>query len=151
MIDVGWLEDTFNAILLKALPNTPIAWKNRKFTPPDRGCFVRAIMIPTDDRAVTLGDIGHNQLNGMYTVQIYSELNAGTKDQNVILTTLKREFNIGRYIPTPVDYTLKITSRDYSTGGQTSLNDFGKGGVEDNWDVNFITVYWSAREPRNED
>ncbi|WPJ68568.1 hypothetical protein OMDBNIEC_00082 [Salmonella phage STP-SP5] len=149
MLSNEFINDAFNKLLREAVgADIGIAWKNKKFVPKPDQVWLKAINAPSSTYSVTLGDNGHNELPGFYQVTIYSPLNTGTVKQNQILDSVRKKFKLGSRIPCPDDHTIRIVSLDFSQGGQTSLNDFTKGGVDDNWDVNFITIYWSAREPR---
>ena len=149
MLGYDFINDAFNKMLREAVgPDIGIARKNKKFTPKANQMWLKAINAPASTYAATLGDNGLNEIPGFYQVTVYSPLNTGTSKQNQILDSIRKKFKLGLRIPCPDDHTIRIVSLDFSQGGQTSLNDFTKGGVEDNWDVNFITIYWSAREPR---
>ncbi|UPT52971.1 hypothetical protein [Hafnia phage yong3] len=150
MLGYEWISDEFNKrVRLAVGKDIPIAWKNKKFVPDQKKVWLKVMLAPTSESMVTLGDSGHNELPGFYQVAIFSPLNTGTQKQSEILDSLRKTFKLGTRFVCPEDYTLRITGFDFSQGGQMSLNDFTRGGVEENWDANFITIYWSAREPRN--
>lgn len=150
MLEMDYISDKLNEMLREAVgPSIGIAWKNKKYVPKADEVWLKAINAPSSTFAVTLGDAGSNEMPGFYQVGIYSPLNDGTPKQNQILDLVRKKFKLGSRIPCPDDHSLRIVSLDFSQGGQTSLGDFTRGGVEDNWDVNFITIYWTAREPRN--
>lgn len=149
MLSNEFINESFNKMLREAVgKDIGIAWKNKKYVPKPDEVWLKAINAPSSTYAATLGDNGQNELPGFYHVAIHSPLNSGTSAQNQILDSIRKKFKLGLHIPCPDNHTLRIISLDFSQGGQTSLNDFTKGGVQDNWDVNFITIYWSAREPR---
>lgn len=149
MFEYDFINEALNKMLREAVgKEIGIAWKNKKFTPKPDQVWLRAINAPASAYPVTLGDKGHNEMTGFYQVTTFSPLNTGTTKQNQILDSVRKKFKLGLHVPCPEDHSLRITGVDFSQGGQTSLNDFAKGGIEDNWDVNFITIYWSAREPR---
>lgn len=148
-----WIPDTLKSLVVTALPDLAeedrIYWKNWEFTPPQDKVWVKPIFIPAEEAAITLGDNGDNETNGFFQITIYAPINTGETEANEICKRLNTAFAIPKRLPAPEGCMLRLTNKGFSTGGQTSVNDFGKGGAEENWDVNFITVYWLAREPRS--
>ncbi|MEG0322887.1 MAG: phage tail terminator-like protein [Raoultibacter sp.] len=145
----AWITDAINSQLNKAISGIPIAWPNLTYEPTVGEAWCKAMVVPTSEYGVTCGDTGENNITGMLQVQINTAINTGITESNRIKALIANSFRLGLHLPAPEDCHLRITGQDYSSGGQTSLNDFTKGGTENDWSVDFITIYWSARKPRN--
>lgn len=148
----SWIPDALKSMVVAAVPDLAeedrIYWKNWTFTPDPTKPWIKPVFIPAEEYGVTLGDNGDNETNGFFQINIYSPINIGDELSQELCRRLNAAFKIPQRIPAPEGCMLRLTNKGFSTGGQTSVNDFGKGGADDNWDVNFITVYWLAREPR---
>lgn len=147
--DLTWISDSLNKALVDEIGSDfPIAWKNIKFIPTQEQMWLKAIFIPASDYSITLGPTGYNELVGMYQINVMSPLDSGSQKALGVIARLRNLFYVGKQFSVTTGYMLRIRERSYSSGGQTTMNDFGQGGVDGIWDTNFITVYWSAREPR---
>lgn len=145
-----WVEDLLKSQLVQSYPDKvrDMAWKNLTFDPAGRRVWLKIINAPATEQGVTLGPTGDNELRGYLQIAVYSELNVGIKDAQEVLGRVSAIYDVPKTIPAPTGCLLRLTSKGYSQGGQTSIADFTRGGVEGNWDAQYITVYWLAREPK---
>lgn len=145
-----WVEDTLKSQLVKSMPDMVdnMAWKNLTFDPAGRTVWLKIINSPVSAQGVTLGPYGDNEMRGFIQIGVYSKLDTGIELSREMIGRIETAFPIPSRLPTATGNLLRLTSKGYSQGGQTSVADFTRGGVEGNWDVQYITVYWLAREPK---
>lgn len=153
MYPFSWVEDALFSHLYASLPELvgKVAHKNLTFDASTHTLWLKAINTPASEYGATLGDYGDNELVGFLQLGIYSELGVGMVEANELKGKLGAAFKIPQHIQipnAPIGSLLKLTRKDFSQGGQTSVSDFTRGGTEKSWDADYITVYWLAREPR---
>ena len=145
-----WVEDLLKSHLVKSYPDkkNAMAWKNLTFDPAPHRVWLKIINTPVNETPITLGGGGDNELRGFLQIAVYSKLNIGIEEAREVLGRVSLAYDVPQTIPAPTGCLLKLTSKSYSQGGQTSIADFTRGGTEGNWDAQYVTVYWLAREPK---
>lgn len=131
---------------------TPIAWPNKEFDPTTvstaSGIWLQCAFVPASDYGVTLGDAGADEVTGFFQVTINAPANKGDISTIDMIDLLRSGFKVGATL-TNQDQAVRITNRDYSHGGQTTTNEYSAGGASGVWFSSYVTIYWSARHPRN--
>lgn len=146
-----WVDDLVQSRIAQGLPDLidAIAWKNLTFDPAGRTVWLKVINAPITEEGITLGPTGDNELRGFLQIAVYTPVGAGTTDSRNVLSRISQIFDIPVTVPGPTLGTiLRYKSKGYSQGGQTSIGDFTKGAIEGVWAVDYITIYWLAREPK---
>lgn len=151
--EFGWVEDALFTHLYASIPELKgkVAHKNLTFDPSALTLWLKVINTPASQYSASLGPTGDNELVGFVQFGVYSELGIGMAEANAIKRKINKAFRTpsGIAVPgAPVGSMLRLTRKDFSQGGQTSVSDFTRGGTEKVWDADYITVYWLAREPR---
>lgn len=149
----GWVEDTLFTHLYAELPELKgkVAHKNLTFDPSNLTLWLKVINTPVSEYSASLGPTGDNECVGFLQFGIYSELGAGMVEANTLKRKLNKSFSVPKQLAiqeAPTGCMLRLTRKDFSQGGQTSISDFTRGGTEKMWDADYLTVYWLAREPR---
>lgn len=148
-----WVEDALVASLVQNWPEVisekRVAFKNLAFEAQGLNMWLKFINTPVEEKAITLGDDGHNELRGFLQIGIYVPIGEGVVASRDALFKLRQIYKAPASVPAPPDCYMKLTSLGYSQGGQTSIADFTRGGTEKEWDADYLTVYWLAREPRS--
>lgn len=146
-----WVEDQVYGLVRDSLPTLvpDIAWKNLTFDPAGRKVWLKVVNAPITEEGITLGPTGDNELRGFLQIGVYSPIGDGSTERREAYGAVSKGFDIPKTIAGPDAGTiLRFYSKGYSQGGQTSIGDFTRGGIEGVWDVDYITVYWLAREPK---
>ena len=148
-----WVEDNLVTRLMQGWPEVvsggQVAFKNSTFNPAGRNMWLKFINTPVDENPVTLGLHGHNEMRGFLQIGIYVPIGEGQTASREALFKLREIYKAPATVPAPNDCYMQLTSLGFSQGGQTSIADFTRGGTEKEWDANYLTVYWLAREPRS--
>lgn len=145
-----WVEDTLKSHLVNnyAEISHAMAWKNLTFDASGFKVWLKIINTPSSEDPVTLGPYGDNEMRGFLQIGIYSQLNIGIEESNAVLGHVSKIFSVPRQLQAPDGCMLRLTRKTFSQGGQTSIADFTRGGVEGVWDAQYVTIYWLAREPK---
>lgn len=145
-----WVEDAILGHLYASLPEMKgkIALKNVTFDASQHKLWLKVINTPSSEYVATLGDTGDNEYVGFVQLGVYTAIGVGQVETKEVLGKLGKAFRVPQHLQAPENCLLRLTRKDFSQGGQTSISDFTRGGTEKMWDANYITVYWLAREPR---
>lgn len=145
-----WVKDAllthYSKGVADLLPVT--AWKNLTFDPSGLNLWLKVFYVPVTEDPATLGIHGDNEFNGLLQISVYQKVDTGTSESDAVINRLNTLFAIPQRLECPSGCMLRLTSKQASQGGQTSLADFSAGGTEGVWDTNYLTIYWLAREPR---
>lgn len=145
-----WVEDLLKSHLVQNMPErvADMSWKNLTFDPQGRNVWLKIINSPVSEEGITLGPTGDNELRGFLQIGIYAALGRGVSESMQIYGQVSSIFDVPQRLLSPNNCILRLTSKGYSQGGQTSVADFTRGGTEGVWDANYVTIYWLAREPK---
>lgn len=150
MFPFDWVEDALKSHLVNGYPQMTdaMAWKNLTFKATGHKVWLKIINTPSIEEGITLGPDGDNEMRGFIQIAVYTELNTGMELTKEVLGNVNKIFAIPQRLPVQEGHLLKLTSKTFSQGGQTSVADFTRGGKEGNWDAQYVTIYWLAREPK---
>lgn len=125
--------------VLASLPvETPVAWEEDAFTPPDQGRWAAVFMLPAGSPPVTLGVAGQDEHTGLMQIDINTQRNAGTGEHREFFDAIAAAFPAGKRL-TYQSQCVVITG--CSRGSTRPVGAFAR---------TSISITWVARTTRTE-
>jgi len=92
MANIFTIRGVFDTVLKQQWSETPIAWDNVPFDPPQGCSWIRGALVVDDSQNVNIGVLvegnARTRHSGNYIIQVFSPLNEGSGDHTLVVSQL---------------------------------------------------------------